>query len=95
LDEKIEKNEVKVRKDIHWEWDVTLKAEIFTQNKVCEYNYNVWKNFGIQANHIVMLWEVQDINNAIESPKGSSVGHCMSCHSLLESCGDNISDELI
>jgi hypothetical protein len=26
------------------------------------------KNFGIQASHIVMLWEVQDINNAIESP---------------------------
>jgi hypothetical protein len=29
LDEKIEESEVKARKDIHWEWDVTLKAEIF------------------------------------------------------------------
>jgi hypothetical protein len=67
LDEKFDESEVKVRKDIHWEWDVTLKAEIFYQNKVCEYNYNVWKNFGIQASHIVMLWEVQDINIAIES----------------------------
>jgi len=41
LDEKFEKSQVKVRKDIHGEWDVMLKAENFNQNKVCEYNYNV------------------------------------------------------
>jgi hypothetical protein len=50
------------------EWDVTLKAEIFNQNKVCEYSYNVWIFFEIQASHIVMLWELQNISIAIESP---------------------------
>jgi len=29
MDEKFEKSQVKVRKDIYGEWDVTLKAEIF------------------------------------------------------------------
>ncbi len=31
----------------------------------------------------------------MESPKGPNVGHCKSCHLVLESCGDYMCDELV
>ncbi len=73
-----------------WHWK--LKTN---ENKVCEQNYNVWWNFGIQTNHFVMLWEAKDINFVGKNPYGPSANNCKSCHSLLDSCGDNMCDEPI
>jgi hypothetical protein len=34
-------------KFMHWEWEMTSKVENSHQNKVCQQNYNVWKDIGI------------------------------------------------
>ncbi len=55
-----------VGKGLHWEWDATLEAK----NKPMKTkfaNYNVWKNFGNQTSHLVMLWQVEDINIVAKS----------------------------
>ncbi len=42
-----------------------------------------------------MLQEVRDIDFTSKNPKDPSVGHCESCHLVLESHGDYVCDELV
>jgi hypothetical protein len=42
-----------------------------------------------------MLWEVENTNFIAESFKGPSVKHSKNSHSMLESYGDCMCDELI
>jgi len=42
-----------------------------------------------------MLWEVENTNFITENFKGPSVKHCKHYHSMLESYGDCMCDELV
>lgn len=63
-------------KGMHGQWVMTLEVENSHQNKVCQQNNHVRKNFGIQSNNLIVLWQAKKIEFATTNLEGRSVRHC-------------------